>query len=167
MKFEFNLSFRTNVKVREDIATYMQAQFRQANIRMRLTPFEPSVLIANLDDRKFDACLAGWGGGGAESDPKQIWHSSSIADRGSNHVGFRNAEADKLIEEGERTLDKAKRTEIWHKFQRIVYDEQPYMFLFSEQDCAFIDGRFKNTDPYPAGMSELDWYVPAQLQKYK
>ncbi|HVX83797.1 MAG TPA: ABC transporter substrate-binding protein [Phycisphaerae bacterium] len=166
-KFEFNLSLRTGVPIREQIATYVQQQFQQAGIRVHLTPYESSVLLDHLNKREFDAVLAGWGGGGVESDPKQIWSSESIANAGSNHVGFRNAEADKLIAEGERTIDEEKRMEIWHQFQKIVYDEQPYTWLYSEQDCAFINGRFKNTEPYPTGLSPLDWYVPAVEQKYR
>jgi peptide/nickel transport system substrate-binding protein len=57
--------------------------------------------------------------------------------------------------------------ELWHQFQRVVYDEQPYTWLYSEEDCAFINGRFKNTEPYPLGLAELDWYVPAADQKYR
>ena len=166
VRFEFDLTLRTGVPLRERIGTYIQQQFQQAGIRVRLTPYEASVLIERLDERKFDACLAGWGASGIESDPKQIWSSTSIENRGSNHVGFRNAEADQLIEEGERTINTAKRLDIWHKFQKVVYDEQPYTWLFSEQDCAFVNGRFRNTAPYPLGPSELDWYVPAALQKY-
>jgi peptide/nickel transport system substrate-binding protein len=167
VKFEFNLSLRTNVPIRERIATYIQQQFQQAGIRVRLTPYESSVLLENLNKREFDAVLAGWGGGGIESDPKQIWSSENIENRGSNHVAFRNKEADALIEQARKTLDVPKRMELWHQFERIVYDEQPYTWLYAEQDCAFINGRFRNTEPYPGGLAELDWYVPAALQKYR
>lgn len=167
VKFEFDLSLRTGVPIREQIATYVQQQLKQAGIRVRLTPWESAVLLERLDNRNFDAALAGWGGGTPESDPKQIWSSESIADKGSNYVGFRNAEADKLILEGEKTMDEDKRMEIWHQFQKIVYDEQPYTWLYSEEDDAFIQKRFKNTEPYPTGLAPLDWYVPAADQKYR
>jgi len=58
------------------------------------------VLFQHLDEHDYDAVLAGWGAGGVEEDPYQIWHSKSIENKGSNHVGFSNPEADKLIEEG-------------------------------------------------------------------
>jgi peptide/nickel transport system substrate-binding protein len=119
-----------------------------------------------MNDRNFDAVLAGWGAGGIEEDPYQIWNSKSMENKGSNYVGFNNPEADKLIEEGRRTLDEEKRMEIWHKLQRVVYEDQPYTWLYSEEDCAFIDGRFKNTKPYPIGLNEFDWYVPRGAQRY-
>jgi peptide/nickel transport system substrate-binding protein len=167
VRFEFNLSLRTGVPIRERMATYVQQQFQQAGIRVRLTPSESAVLLDNLKKRNFDACIAGWGAGGVESDPKQIFHSESALDQGSNHVGYRNPEADRLIDEARRTVDADKRMELWHKFQQIIYDDQPYTWLYSEQDCAFINGRFKNTEPYPLGLAELDWYVPLANQKYR
>ena len=66
-------------------------------------------------------------------------------DTGSNHVGFRSKEADDLMKEGRTTIDPEKRIAIWHKFQEIVYDEQPYTWLYSEVDCAFINGRLSTT----------------------
>jgi peptide/nickel transport system substrate-binding protein len=167
VKFEFALSLRTGVPIRERIATRVQQWLKQAGIKMAITPYEPSVLFQRMDDRNFDAVLAGWGAGGIEDDPYQIWDSKSIENKGSNYVGFNNPEADKAIEAGRRTLDEKKRQEYWHKFQRICYDEQPYTWLYCEQDCAFIDGRFKNTKPYPIGLNETDWYVPLAAQKYR
>jgi peptide/nickel transport system substrate-binding protein len=166
VRFEFSLLMRTGVPIRERIATRVQQWFKQAGIKLTLTPYEPSVLFQRIDERNFDAVLAGWGAGGVEEDPYQIWHSKSIGNKGSNHVGFSNPEADKLIEEGRRTLDEEARMAIWRKFQRLAYDEQPYTWLYSEEDCAFIDGRFKNTKPYPIGLNEFDWYVPLPVQKY-
>jgi peptide/nickel transport system substrate-binding protein len=167
VRFDFALSLRTGVPLRERMATRIQQWFKQAGIKMAITPYESSVLFQRMDDRNFDAVLAGWGAGGIEEDPNQIWHSRSIDNKGSNYVGFNNPDADKIIDEARRTLDEEKRMALWRKFQRIVYDEQPYTWLFSEVDCAFINGRFKNTQPYPTGLNEGDWYVPLKAQKYR
>jgi peptide/nickel transport system substrate-binding protein len=167
VRFEFAMSMRAGVPIRERIATRIQQWFKEAGIKMNITPYEPSVLFQRMDDRKFEAILAGWGAGGIEEDPNQIWHSKSMAKKGSNYVSFNNPEADKLIDEGRRTLDEEKRMDIWRRFERIVYDEQPYTWLYSEVDCAFVHGRFKNTKPYPTGLNEYDWYVPLASQKYK
>ena len=167
VRFEFTLALRTGVPIRERIATRVQQWFQQAGIKMTITPYESSVLLKLLDDRNFDAVLAGWGAGGLEEDPYQIFHSDSIKDKGSNAVGYSDPVGDKLIEEARRTLDEDKRMELWHQFQKVIYDDQPYTWLYSEVDCVFINGRFKNTKPYPIGLEEGDWYVPAAQQKYR
>jgi peptide/nickel transport system substrate-binding protein len=166
VRFEFDLSMGKDNPQAERIANYIKEQFERAGIRMRITPWEFAVLMDRLDERNYDAVLMGWSGA-IEDDPYQIWHSSSIADKGSNFINFVNKESDALIEEARRTLDKDKRMELWHKWERLVYDEQPYTFMYAPQDRAFINNRFKNTEAYKTGLNEYDWYVPLSAQKYK
>ena len=165
VRFDFALSMGTGNPVTERIVAYVQRQFEQAGIRVRITPYEFSVLTERIDKHDFDAVTMGWTGG-LEEDPYQIWHSSSIADQGSNFISFRNAESDKLIEDGRRTIDTKKRMEIWHKWQALIHDEQPYTFMYVSMSRVFINQRFKNTAPYRTGVEQYDWFVPANLQKY-
>ena len=75
----------------------------------------------------------GWGAGSVESDPKQIWHSSSIGKGGSNFGSYKNAEVDKLIDEGRGELDQAKRNAIFKKVYTLIADDVPYVFLFNRK----------------------------------
>lgn len=165
IRFEFDLSFGTGNPTTERVANYVQSQFKLAGINMRITPSEFSVLVERLDDRKFDAVTMGWSGG-IEEDPYQIWHSDSIPDKGSNFIQFRNKESDALIEEARRTVDEATRMVLWHKWHALINEEQPYTFLQTPMSRAFIDNRFKNTEPYKTGLAPYDWYVPGNRQKY-
>lgn len=165
VRFEFDLSMGTGNPVGERIANYIKDKFEKAGIQMRITPWEFAILSERLDERNFDATLISWSGS-VEDDPYQIWHSESIKDKGSNYIGFVNQESDRLIEEGRRTLDDEKRMAIWHQWQRLIADEQPYTFLLARKDRVFINGRFRNTQPYKTGLAAYDWFVPAALQKY-
>jgi peptide/nickel transport system substrate-binding protein len=103
--------------------------------------------------------MLGWGGGGVEEDPFQIWHSSQIAGRGSNHVGFRNAEADRLIEEGRATLDETKRNELYHRFHRIVHEEQPYTFMWQGESLRLVSPRVKGVQVHALGLDWREWWI--------
>ena len=70
-------------------------------------------------EKEFQTVM-GWGGT-IQSDPYQIWHSSQIEGRGSNRIGFSNAEADELIEKARRTLDVDERNQMYHRFQLEFY----------------------------------------------
>ena len=104
---------------------------------------------------------------GVESDPYQIWHSSQKSSGGSNFVGFANAEADRIIEEARKEFNEDKRIELYKKFANIVHDEQPYTFLFCGKSPVAVSNRFKDVNVYPLGLDFLEWYVPAELQKYQ
>ncbi|MFP5213100.1 MAG: peptide-binding protein, partial [Acidobacteriota bacterium] len=112
----------------------------------------------------FDACTMGWSLGWV-SDPYQIWHSSQ-AEKGSNYVGFKNAEADKLIEEGRQEFDDQKRIKLYHRFHEILHEEQPYTFLFSQEALVAVASRFEDVKVHPMGLYPLEWWVPEAKQKY-
>jgi peptide/nickel transport system substrate-binding protein len=166
VRFEFDLSMGAGSPMMERLANYIKNQYATAGIRMNITPWEFSVLNQRLDERNFDAVTMSWMAGSAEDDPYQIWDSASIADKGSNCISWDNKESDRLIEEARRTLDDKKRLELWHKWERLIVDEEPYCFLWTRYDRMFVNGRFRNTKPYKLDAIPYDWFVPTALQKY-
>jgi ABC-type transport system substrate-binding protein len=64
----------------------------------------------------------------------QTWHSSQAdVPKGSNRVGFRNKEADTIIEKLRETFDMQERIRLLRSFHRIVHEEQPYSFFMVEK----------------------------------
>ena len=128
---------------------------------MTLEPLEWSLFLKRKDERQFDAYMASWMTPWL-TDPYQIWHSSQAdLPKGSNAVAFRNAEADKLIEELRVTFDKDARIRLLRAFHRIVAEEQPYTFFMNQKKvyCAWSD--VKNltwSKDFPIENS-LPWWV--------
>ena len=132
VKFEFDLSMGGGSPTVDRIANYMKNQFASAGIRMRITPWEFSVLNTRLDDRNFDAVFMSWMlGTNSEDDPYQLWGSKSIENKGSNFISWNNKESDQLLEAARQELDDAKRTQLWYKWEKLIYDDQPYTFLYA------------------------------------
>jgi peptide/nickel transport system substrate-binding protein len=101
-------------------------------------------------------------------DVRQLFHSSQIADGADNFVSYNNPEVDKLIDQARRTVDDDKRMPIWQEVHRILYDEQPYTFLYTRRSTALADKRLKNIQVLKIGLSdESEWYVPKAEQKWK
>ncbi len=123
-------------------------------------------MIRRLNHRQFAATLLGWTGS-IEMDPYQIFDSKSYPNEGSNAGDFDNAEADKLISQGRQEINTARRMRIWHHLQRVIYREQPYLFLFTSDSLSFIQERFRNTKPVGKfGLNPANWYVPLKQQRY-
>jgi len=163
--FEFEFLLSSSSKLGEQIATMLQENLKEIGITMSIRKLEWAVFIQRIEEHSFDACTMGWALGW-ESDPYQIWHSSQAVDKGSNFVGFKNAEADKLIEDARKEFDPDKRREMYYRFQEIVHDEQPYTFLFTNEALVVVSRRFRNVEVYPLGISPLYWWVPKEAQKY-
>ena len=162
--FQFEFLIASASKFAEQLATILQENLKQVGIRMTIRKLEWAVFIQKIDEHNFDACTLAWSMGW-ESDPYQIWHSSQ-ADKGSNFVGFSNAEADRIIDAARQEFDKDKRNELYHRFHEIVHEEQPYTFLFTLESLETVSDRFRNVNLYPMGLVPREWWVPRALQKY-
>ena len=163
--FKFKLTTTTGNDTGEKIALLIKDQLEQVGIIMELDPYEWSVFTDKLNERKFQATTLGWSGD-IEDDPYQIWHSSQI-ENGSNYIGFNMPEADKLIDEARATIDPEKRNELFHKFQAILYETQPYTFMFTGPSLVFIDKRIEGVKMHKLGLNFKEWYVPKDKQRYK
>ena len=143
--------------IKEDMA--------KAGIVMNITFIEWSVYTQRLENKSFEVCTLGWGMG-LEDDPYQIWHSSQ-ADKGSNFVGFRNEEADGLIETARKEFDPQQRRLLFNRFSEILHEEQPYTFLFTTDALVAVARRFHNVTVHPMGLTPRQWWVPKDAQKYR
>jgi len=83
-----------------------------------------------LRPREFDAVLVEWSDLPVDPDPYPLWHSSQTIDTGRNYAGFKNRDADKLMEEGRRVLDFQTRINLYRQFQDIFAEELPSLPLY-------------------------------------
>jgi peptide/nickel transport system substrate-binding protein len=163
-KFAFEYMLTTDNPIGEQIARYFKDQMQKLGVRVSLSPYEWSVFLERLNEKKFEVTSLSWGGGGPESDPFQIWHSSQSKDRGSNFISWHNARADSLIEKARVELDPAKRNALFHEFSRILHQEQPYTFMVARENIGFIHKRFENVKIHKLRLDPLEWYVPRDRQ---
>ena len=155
-----------NLPLHEQLAKFLKDEAAKIGIEVTPDIYEWSVFIQRLQDRQFDAVNLAWHGG-LEADPYQIWHSSQIGNRGSNYVGFNNPEADAIIEQARQTLDRDKRNKLYHRFHKIIHEEQPYTFIYTRPEQRFLNKRFENVIIHKLGIDEHEWYVPKAKQRYK
>jgi len=117
-------------KASEAYGLKMQESFAKIGVKLKIQALEWATFLERMKDRDFDAVNLAWTIPELESDPYQIWHSSQAAPelRSSNNSGFRDAQADSLIERGRAEPDFDKRQEIWRQLHARIYELQPYLF---------------------------------------
>ena len=142
--FEFRFMFAASQKEAESSGKIFADDLLKIGVKMNLEPLEWSLLLKRKDERQFDSYMASWQTPWL-IDPYQVWHSSQAdLPKGSNSVGFRNAEADKLLEELRVTFDKDARIRLLRSFHRIVHEEQPYSFFLARKKVWCSWGEVKN-----------------------
>lgn len=127
----------------KDVAQILKDEAIRVGVDIQLVSAELSVIIKRLKDRDFDLYILAWGQSPTLDDFKQIWHTDSDTYEGSNMVGFGNQESDQLIETIRVTIDEQARTALYMRFQEIIAEEQPYIFLIAPKLCSAIHKRFK------------------------
>jgi len=158
-RFEFEFCTASGAQATRDEIRIIGEEFRRMGIDMHVRLYEWSIFTVKLDNRDFDVVMLAWGGGGVEEDPYQTFHSSQIANRGSNFISFRSAEADRLIETARMTLDAPKRNALYHQFHRLLHREQPYTFMFDRESLRLVSKRVKGTQVHKMGMFPMDWWI--------
>jgi peptide/nickel transport system substrate-binding protein len=167
-KLAFTVLTNAGNESRAKTAAILQQHLAAVGIRMEIRTLEWAAFINEfVKKRKFDALILGWQTG-PEPDQFDIWSSTKTGPDELNHVGFANAEADRLLEAGRRTFDIEKRRKAYFRFQEILAEEQPYVFLYAPETLPVFHKRFRGIEPAPAGIGYnfIKWYVPKAEQKY-
>ncbi len=163
-KFEFTILSVSSNEIQQRMVPIIKEDMAKAGVVMNISTLEWSVYIQRLENKSFDVCTLGWAMG-FESDPYQLWNSTE-ADKpaSSNHISFRNKEADRLIEEIRVCFDMDKRIELCHKFHRLLHEEQPYTFLVTPYSLVAQNKRYRNVRVFPGGIETRIMWVPAAEQ---
>jgi ABC-type transport system substrate-binding protein len=128
--FEFTLLTSSTSTEWASASNIYKEDLLSIGVKMNIDAAEWSLLQKRMEEKKFDAVTAAWALTWS-TDPYQIWHSSQAdVPKGSNFIGFRNKEADGLIESLRVTLDPAQRAQKLQAFHRIVHREQPCTFVY-------------------------------------
>lgn len=129
-------------RTRELIEQVLQSQWRQIGIVLRLKNQPARVLLGStVNRRNFTMAMFAW-----VSAPENVPRSEIYSDQipsaengwsGQNFDGFRNAEADRLVDAIETEIDKTKRHELWKRLQALYAEELPALPLYFRAD-AFV-----------------------------
>lgn len=144
VQLSFDFGFMTTQKVVADMAKIITDGMYKAGVKANLKPYDSNLLYEETKQHKFDMTMGSWAGNSLPEDYTQLWHTSQWANNGFNFSGFGNAESDALIDSLKITLDWSKRTPMINRLQKMVYDEQPYIFMYQTMKRTVIHKRFGN-----------------------
>ncbi len=167
-KFEFTILTNQGNNNRLKTAEIIQMRLKKVGIKVNIRVIEWASFINEfIDKRRFQAVILGWSTG-IDPDQYDIWHSSKTGPKELNFISYKNKEVDKLLEEGRLTFNIEERKKIYFKFQEILSEDEPYVFLYIPYSLVILHKRFRNVKLAPAGIEyNLEkWWVPKFEQRY-
>ena len=160
--FKFEFTITNSGETSERIISYLVSQCAEVGIICEPRVVDWSFYSDMLKRRDFDAMIMGWSASSPESDPRQIWHRSSILDQGDNFIQWDSPEASDLIDKGRGTMDREERMLVWHDFHSVIHEEQPYTFLRVSPWIRFINRDIGNVQTYPIGLEPGEFFHVAE-----
>lgn len=141
VKLSFNLL--TSSELGKKLALLIQEAAKKVGIEIKPETKDWSLLLKDLNEQNFDMAFAIQSQSPSLYDPYQSWSSTSTKPGGSNRCGFATAITDSLIQVIRTTTSDADRNNCYLRFQEILYNEQPQVFLFSPKQRLIANNRIK------------------------
>lgn len=139
-----------NIAVAEAIKVYWE----KVGVRTEVASVPPGKVQAEvLKPRNFQVFFYGQIVG-ADPDPYAFWHSSQFGEAGLNIANFTNKEVDQLLEDARLIAAEDERREKYRRFQEIIADELPAVFLYSPAYTYVQSKELK-------GFAVSDLYIPS------
>lgn len=161
-KIELDLDIHiTGSDLSKNIALLLQENAKKANININIiTKAYKDIKRENLKKRDYDLFASALSQDLNMDDPYFRWHSDNDEPKKSNDVSYRSEIADELIEKIRLTQDDAQRTQYYKELQKVMYDDQPVIFLYNPQEKIIVSKDWKATPTmkrpgYFAGTFEL------------
>jgi len=158
---EFTLMTNAGNIERESIGVMIKEDLSELGMKVNFKPIEFNVLVGKLTGSlDWDAIIMGLTGSSLEpNNGANVWYSY-----GSLHMFNlrKNAkdnedilpweqEIDKLFAKGATTIDFEQRKQIYDKYQKIVYEHNPFIYLYTPLNINAVRTKFKNIVPTPLG----------------
>ena len=141
--------------------TIFKEDASKVGVDLNIKNIEWNSFVKLLDEKNFDAVRLAWTGGGVDWDPKQIWHSDSIAGAGSNFISYSNPEVDRLIDQSRKLYEKEERIPLLRRVHEIISDDYPYIWWFNSKYTLYGPSKrvVKPKDTFNYGIGQQYWTV--------
>lgn len=143
-----------------EVTQIVQSQLKRVGIEMKIQLMEYVAHTAAVNRREYSLVVSG---GGIYVDPdgfyKRRFHSEE-----NWHLGYKNPEVDRLLDEAQKINDAKKRKELYTKMLEIIQKEVPAIFLglmpYADAARSYVKGyepNFSGSINYATGGVSRAW----------
>ena len=153
-------------RTRELVEEVLQSQWRAVGIDVRLKNQPARVLFGDtMPKRKYQMAMFAWFAA-PEDVPKTELASNEIPSAangwsGENYLGWRDREADYLMDAIETELDRSKRAALWHRLEALYAEQLPALPLYFRAAPFILPKWLAGVTPtgneYPSTLWIQDW----------
>ncbi|HTO75954.1 MAG TPA: ABC transporter substrate-binding protein [Thermoanaerobaculia bacterium] len=158
-EFDFELLVSSGNTIGREIDETFVAELARAGIRAHVRSLEWASFVERLDSGSFEAASLASSAPDPNPDPYAYWHSSQWPPRGLNSGYYKNAEADRLMDQARTEMDESKRISLYHRLHRIFRDDAPAIFVVNSTKKYALRRRLEGVESSPLGLFAI-WPGP-------
>jgi peptide/nickel transport system substrate-binding protein len=168
VRLDLSIKYNNGNQDRQDIAEIMQAQLREVGIAVRPQVVEWATLLSQINTpevRDFDGVVIGWV---AEFrlDDTDLHHSRSM-NQPYGWSGTNDPRIDDLLDRLPVIVDREEAIPLWHAYQELLVEVQPYTYLFFAMRRAGLNRRLQDVvlDARGEWAGIRSWWIPADRRR--
>src|SRR5208282_4922553 len=165
-RLSLELATTSGNRTRELVEEVLQSQWRQIGIDLHLKNQPARVLLGDtMNHRRYTMAMFAWTSA-PEDLPRGELYSTEIPSAsnnysGENFVGWKNPEADRLMDAIETELDRPRRGELWQRLQALYAEELPALPLYFRAEAYILAKWLQGVTPtgneYPSTLRVENW----------
>ncbi len=134
-------------------AEMVAQMLRDAGMPCEVTSMPSSEFNKEQVFAQCDLYMMGWIGDTGDPDNflQPLFSSRSGMDSGNRGV-YKNAEVDRLLDEGQRTISPVRRKEVYKRLQELLLEEAPWVFLCQTDECVAVQPWVRGVKPHMLGL---------------
>jgi peptide/nickel transport system substrate-binding protein len=161
-KFSFTLLIPAGTQEMTDrIAAWMQQSLASVGVEMGIEKLEWKTFLERRRSHRFEASMAALQLT-PTPDQFELYHSTSRSG-GMNFMGLADPEVDRLLEEGRRTFDQARRHATYATLQRRLHELEPISCLFHFTVPVLHHPGLRGIQPSPLGF----WLITPGIRAWR
>ena len=161
-KVEFTILTNAENTTRQATGVIIQDDLQKLGMKINLKPLEFNTLIGRSDTGDFDAIIIGFTGGFFEpNEGSNVWRLNGrlhMFDTKNHKPRDWEIEIDRIFNEATKYVDFNTRKKFYDRFQEIVYEKLPFIYLVSPLRVVAFQKRLGNIFPtiYGGVLHNLD-----------
>ena len=150
-KVEFTILTNAENNTRQAIAVIIQDDLKKLGIKVNIRPIDFNTLIGRSDSGDWEAIIIGFTGGFFEpNEGANVWKLDGrlhMFDQKAHKPRDWEIEIDKIFNEATKVIKFQDRKPLYDRFQEIVYDKLPFIYLVSPLRIFAVQNTLGNVRP--------------------
>jgi peptide/nickel transport system substrate-binding protein len=147
--FRFKLMLAVGNRRRLQGAQLIKDHLQGVGVEVEIEPVDHVELRSALGNRTYQAAYLGFTAP-LSFDQRPAWHSAS--NTVFNASGYQNPQVDAQIELAMSEPDTERALPLWHELERMIYQDQPWTFLYWLDRVTAIDRRIQGVTANPLSL---------------